>query len=655
MANFCLTKQATQNFLNGLKSREIDPQKLSKMTSEARHDFLAKYVGKENAKEVNALLESKLLLKNQQQGMITWAKKVSGIKKETRRDMISRIERMDKFLNPHEEELFMKDLASTRLGVDVTKEEAKNIAELSSKISDAKANIEKGGDRMVYGRAKVALGNYINQLKEEAGKPGIVTRLKNAPVKVVLEAPGTAKAIKASLDNSALFRQGWKTLWTHPDIWMRNARKSFSDIVRTIGKKPVMDEVMADIISRPNYDRMVKAKLATATIEEAFPTDLPSKIPLFGRFYKASENAYTAFLHRTRADIFDKYLEIAEKSGINIDDPKELKPIGSLVNSLTGRGNLAGLEPAANAINNVFFSPRLLKSEIDTLGHVFTGAGGSKFVRKQAAINLVKVIAGTAAVLTIAKAINPNSVETDPRSSDFGKIKVGNTRFDVTGGMASVATLAMRLITMSTKSSTTGKVTQLNSGEFGEPTGVDVVVNFFENKLSPAASIVKDLLKGKDFNGDKITIGGELNNLFTPLPITTYQELKKDPNSAPILLAMIADGLGFSVNTYGATKSDWNDNPGKELIQFKAKVGDQNYQAANEKFNKRYEQWLSETSKKSSYQQLSDDAKASLITKAKNAIKDQIFKDYNFRYRRAVLPSSKKKEQEMIKSLIPSK
>jgi hypothetical protein len=174
------------------------------------------------------------------------------------------------------------------------------------------------------------------------------------------------------------------------------------------------------------------------------------------------------------------------------------------------------------------------------------------FVRKQAAINLVKVTAGTAAILAIARAVNPHSVELDPRSSDFGKIRVGDTRFDVTGGMGSLLVLAARLATMSSKSTTTAQITPLNSGKFGAKTGKDVVYNFFENKLSPAASLVKDILQGKDFEGKPVSVQGELANLALPLPIQNAQELATNPKSANVVLAILADALGISVQTYSA-------------------------------------------------------------------------------------------------------
>ena len=158
----------------------------------------------------------------------------------------------------------------------------------------------------------------------------------------------------------------------------------------------------------------------------------------------------------------------------------------------------------------------------------------------------------------VANVIKPGSAELDPRSADFGKIKVGNTRFDISGGMGSLITLAARLITMSSKSSITGGVYKLNSGKYGSQTGMDVATNFFENKLSPIGSLVKDLLKQTDFSGSPITVQGEASNLFMPLPITNAYELLKTPNAAPFLLGIIADGLGIATNTYAPKKKTSN-------------------------------------------------------------------------------------------------
>lgn len=559
MPNFCLVPQLAEKFKKDILEGRIDPIKLSEMTSQERHAFFSDNLGEHNASPVNALFESKLLLKNQQQGYVTWAKKLTGISKEAQRDIISQIQRMDKVLNPAEEAKFLEELAAKRLGTHITYEEAQKISELSKRIKDTKGI----GDRMDYGRSAVELRNYIDELKNNSNKFSLSDIKKNPLESLGKGAKSLAdntKAIKASMDNSAIFRQGWKTLWTNPTIWSKNALKSFKDIIQTFGKDEVMNELNADIVSRPNYDLMKKAKLDVGVLEEAFPTTLPEKIPVLGKFYKASENAYTAFVRRTRADVFDKYIEIAKKSGVELND-KELQSIGKLVNSLTGRGSFSPkYEKAVDVGNTVFFSPRFVKSQIDVLTQPFTGAGGSSFVRKQAAINLVKIIAGTAGVLTVANAVAPGSVEKDPRSSDFGKIKVGNTRFDVTGGQGSLITLAARLISNSTKSTTSGKVTPLNQKDkkgnpaYGAQTKEDVIVNFIEGKFSPLLGVVRDLAKGQDFSGNKMTIKNTLNNLLTPIPITTAIDSYKTPDSANLLLSLIADGLGISVNSYAPPK-----------------------------------------------------------------------------------------------------
>lgn len=644
MANFCLPPVVVDQFKKALTSGDINPEKLAGMSSEERHAFLEKYVGKGDAKNVNALFEEKLLLKNQQQGMITWAKKVAGLSPGVRTDLISKISRLDRVLNPEDQSRFLKDLASTKLGVDVTQEEAKNIAVLSKRVEQSRTGMENGGNRLDYGRAKVALANYVAKLKVGSQKFSL-SELKH-PVQILSRVGGNAKAINASMDNSAIFRQGWKTLWTNPVIWQRNARASFGNLVKQFGGKEVMDEVHADIVSRPNYDKMVKAKLAVGNLEEAFPTTAPEKIPILGRAYKASEAAYTAFVQKTRADVFDKYLQIAEKSGINTNDEAELKSIGKLVNSLTGRGSLGRLEPIGNTVNNVFFSPRFLKSNIDMLT-LHAGDKLTPFARKQAAKNLLKVVTGTAAIITIANAVKPGSAQLDPRSSDFGKIKVGNTRFDVTGGISSILTLAARVASQSSKSSTTGQVTKLNSGKFGAQTSLDVVNNFFENKLSPVAGVVRDMLKGQNAQGKKITLGGEASSLFTPIGIQNYNSLKNDPNSANKLLTVIADGLGISANTYslsGTRNNDWTQNPGQELIKFKQAVGADKFKAANQQYTNKLQGWLDTTSKNSAYQKLSSADQKTVMDKEKSKIKADIFKQNGFKYKRAKSNSDQYKQ-----------
>lgn len=559
---FCLPKDLSEKFKVALKSGQLDLVKLadSRLESSVRREAFAKVVGDDNAKDLNALFESKLVLKNQQKGLIRFIKTASGMTPEIQRTMIAKVEKMESLLKPEGGGPILSDLVEKKLGTEVSAEEAKHIAELSQNVSQTKAEMESGPRRtnggpatdteMAHGRARVEFGNYVSKLKN-ANKP-LLPRSVGA---ATYDLAGLAKGGKAAFDDSGLFRQGWKTLFTNPTIWAKNAVQSFIDIQQQLGGKAVIDETQAYLQSHPLYDLAKKAKLDIGTTEEQFPNHLAEHIPLLGRLYKASEAAYTGFLHRTRMDVFEKTINVAKASGIDVTDKAQLLPIGKMVNSLTGRGDLGvNGERVAGAINNFFFSPKFVKSNFDFLtAHQFQ-KGVTPFVRKQAAINLVKVVAGSAAILTLANALMPGSVETDPRSSDFGKIKVGSTRFDVSGGNGSLITLATRLMTLSTKSNTTHKVTPLNSGKFGSQTGMSIIYDFLEGKLSPIAGVGKDILKGQDYNGNKPTVLNEANNLLTPLPIVNTVELLNTKDAANPLIGTIADALGISVNSYAPKK-----------------------------------------------------------------------------------------------------
>jgi hypothetical protein len=640
-AGVCFPPAVIDSFKQALISGKINPENLAKMTSEERHAVFSEVVGEGNAKFTNAQFESKLLLKDQQRGYLTWAKKLTGISQPAKRDLISRIERMDKVLNPAEEKAFMKDLASTKLGVDVTVGEAKKIANMSARLQKLEALKQPDGtfrtedERMAYGRAKVAMGAHLAELKNNANKLGIKASILQHPADSFSKTAGFAKALKASLDNSAIFRQGWKTIWTNPISWQRNARKSFIDIAKQLGGKETLKEVQADIVSRPNAELYNKMKLAIGNVEEEFPTTLPEKIPLFGRVYKASEGAYTGFLYRQRADIADHLLKIAKNTGVDINDPKQLDSMGKLINSLTGRGHLGSLEnrKTAATLNNVFFSIRFLKSNVDTLTAHQLQRGVTPFVRKQAAMNLLKIIAGTASILAIAKAHDADSVELDPHSANFGKIKVGHTSFDVSGGMNSIVVLATRLGPLLagkdsyTKSSTTGVKTPLNKSMTGQ-TGMEVLNDFFENKVSPATSIVRDMLNQKDFNGNKPTVANEAKNTLLPFPINNAIQ-EHDPYAANKLLSSIADGLGISASTINPKRNLDMDNLTKTQTAFKNKIGEKSFIKANDEYNKKYNEWLAGHQKRLKTEPEED--KPGIIEYNKQRIQKEIYSQYDFK------------------------
>ena len=85
------------------------------------------------------------------------------------------------------------------------------------------------------------------------------------------------------------------------------------------------------------------------------------------------------------------------------------------------------------------------------------------FVRQQALKSLLAFGATEVTILGLSKLAGAD-VGTDPKSSDFGKIRLGKLRLDITGGNGTFGVLLARLITKQTKNSTTGKITTLGQG-----------------------------------------------------------------------------------------------------------------------------------------------------------------------------------------------
>ena len=95
----------------------------------------------------------------------------------------------------------------------------------------------------------------------------------------------------------------------------------------------------------------------------------------------------------------------------------------------------------------------------------------------------------------------------------LGKGKIKNTRFDILGGLGAYVTLISRISTMSYKVGDTLKM--LNSGAYGSLSSYDVAVSFLTNKTSPIGSVIRDLLKGKSFEGKPLGTNSKEQTIFT--------------------------------------------------------------------------------------------------------------------------------------------
>lgn len=682
---FCLTIDQENKLRDALVSGKLDPFKFSEMTSEQRRAVLEKFIDTENAANVNSLFESKLLLKNQVQGFKTWAKSLVGIKPKIKRDLLTKIERLNEIgvLDPADLKAFKEDLARTRLGFGVTFEEAKVINELSAVRVESKeaweAKIKENPKwqntasdkewkndpkRIDYGLKNVALGNYVDSLKL-AAKSGKV-RFVEAPIKSIVNTIKDSpkffndlfKSTMASVDDSFFGRQGIKNLYGTPAqkrIWVKSFAKSFVDIAVELRKAKIkgvrpMDMIKADIYSRPNaMNGKYKAGNYRLNVlhEEAIPTSLPEKVPVFGRLFRAAETAFSGGALRMRADLADMLISQMDAQKINTLDRKNAIPAGNFVGSLTGRGNLGRLTPIADKLNLVLWSARFFKSNVETvfapakfaatkLGLRTAKSEGAAFVEKKAAINMVSIAGHVAGLMMMADFLDPESIDEDPRSTNFGRVKIFGHWTDITGGMRTIAIMAARLVPTKRngewgvwKKATTGNWTNLTAGEFGKDDAVDVFMDaLLLNRLAPIASILRDYYRGEMFGGEPFDIKKSIVNSLIPLSIQNVNDVKDEKFEA-VLAVGIAEFFGLGVSTY-EFQSNWSRSTSKEMKQFKKQVGEDIFKDANDSYNRAYNAWLDSVKEDSKYKELSEDGKKKLESNARSAIKKRILDEYGY-------------------------
>lgn len=390
------------------------------------------------------------------------------------------------------------------------------------------------------------------------------------------EVANLSKSIMSSYDMSAPFRQGLGLIHTK-EFW-KNYSKMFSYLGRD-----AYDVAMRSINEHPMYEALRTAGLQITEIgaelgqrEEQFASRLAEKIP----GVPASERMYTGFLNKTRFDVANRLIQEAEKAGLrpfirNSEGaaiPTALgKEIMKFVNTATGRGSLGRFEKNAVELNSLFFSPRLVSSRLTMLNPVYY-INASPFVRKEALKSLFAMATAGKIVEELGKAAGGTVDTEDPTSTDYHKVRIGNTRIDPYGGFQQYIVAANRLLAGAYNSALDNKDGMKLKTAFSRTVGVGGrFPSTAENKLSPLVKFADDILSGRPAednakHGNMIlnTLGIEhkpatakIANQFTPMMLQDLQELMlEDPSLIPLSL-LGASGMG--VQTYQPNENSQNN------------------------------------------------------------------------------------------------
>ena len=344
------------------------------------------------------------------------------------------------------------------------------------------------------------------------------------------------RAMLASMDFSASARQGLLLMPMSPKNWAKATYAGY----RAALSPEYSEFIDLEMRSNPYYNKFTglgghyaQEGMGAAGNEEAYASRFVDKIPGIA----ASERAYRTTLNMLRLYNFSKIAKQWEGTSKNTKDYKKLV---SFINHATGRGDLPKfMKKYSEEMNWMFFAPRMHFGIAQTWTDGFKG---SKEARKIIAGTMAKALGSGLAVLGLA-ALAGVDIEGDPRSADFGLIRIGDTRINFWGAHQSLARMMVQSMMGEKKSTTTGMLYDKKR--------VEVLTDYLRTKMNAAPSLVLDLSRGYNMFGERIqpTVEGRgevLLKSFTPLVWQDMYEAYQynGMSQAAIIAPLAMHGIG---------------------------------------------------------------------------------------------------------------
>jgi GNAT superfamily N-acetyltransferase len=405
-----------------------------------------------------------------------------------------------------------------------------------------------------------------------------------------------ARAIMTSMDLSAVFRQGGPGTFAHPML----AKEAAKEMRRAIFSQEEEFNIAEQMSKHRLYSFAVQAKLeVTASAgriqnqEEAYMgrwarDGIGKKGTKINKFSKAvltpvamSARAYTTYLNGLRFRLFVYFVDTLGANGqVTLD---EAKAIANFINVSTGRGDFGSYNKVAANLSTVLFAPRYLASRFAYLGlpfYMLQDAKVSGRVKRLIAMEYARHALGVAGFLATAVALGgllyddddeeSPTVELDPRSTDFMKLKIGETRIDPLSGFGQIVTFLSQ-VGLGQKKTMEGEIVDLRGEKkkYGQDSTFDLTANFVRKKLAPIPAAGINIIAGEDVVGNKATVATATTGLFIPLAGREVVETlmaRGVPEGPAIAMLNI---LGMSGGTYGPKTKYKNANAEerKKLIE----------------------------------------------------------------------------------------
>lgn len=367
--------------------------------------------------------------------------------------------------------------------------------------------------------------------------------------RVADEVVAAMKASKGTLDVSFTGRQNIAQVLPHPFVTTGKFLKS----LKTLFNEEAADRIQDGIEKSINFDNYMRAELTILDANspdaqqrnEGFMGTLIERVPLYGRLVKASSRQAVAIGNLVRTQAFDRYLYNNPEATL-----AEMKAFADIANKTTGIGDVKLLGKSLRYWTWGFWTPKFVASRLQTPLLLYKHWKLPR-ARNEIAKEMVRA-AGTAGTILGLMGWAGAQVEWfDVDDPDWMKIRIGNQRFDIFGGIQQVIRVVFRIGAI-------GKRRVMNESQetsLYNQDPMELLSQAATFKASPTASMIAELLSGKTAVGEERTIPETLIRGLIPMVFEDIEDAWKIEGVERGVLTAPIVAVGIGGQTYYDSES----------------------------------------------------------------------------------------------------
>jgi hypothetical protein len=279
-----------------------------------------------------------------------------------------------------------------------------------------------------------------------------------------------------------------------------------------------------------------------------------SPLKIMGLNVRASERAFATYSNELRTGVYEQMIKPLPSARTDKGFATR-QAIANFLNITGGRStSVVGKALSGPFMTGLFWAARLQGSRMEAVLHQLPkgilGPTTGWAVRKEALRQVLGAAALTLGTYAAIKMLVESteeaekekvSVDFDPRSSDFLKIRIGNKRIDLTGGHQNALRIVFQSILGMRKNTVTGKLQRVDR--------VGNIGMWLRYKFGPLASEAATALEDKTAVQEIETVPRHLRDMFVPISFRQLREVY-DADGIKGLGWLIPETLGASFQMY---------------------------------------------------------------------------------------------------------